>query len=91
MYEHEDLSNPNRYRILIQIKKNRRLKRKASYLTSDFEFTEDIKQAKTFSNLQDAEQVLPKIMKITTGTTRPRIVIKYLVPENKSITKWTVK
>lgn len=91
MFEYEDLSNPDRYRILIQIKKNRRLKRKASYLTEEFDFSEDITKAKTFPSLHIAEQILPKVIRLSSTTARPRIVIKYLVQEEKSVKKRMVK
>lgn len=74
----EELSNPERYKFLIQIKKNRRLRRNAKYLNEEYEFVEDIKKAKSFPDIQSAEEELQKVLRISTERNRPRIIIKYL-------------
>ena len=78
--EIEELSNPNRYKILIQIKKNRRLKRNTKYLNQNFDFTEDINQAAEFPDMQSAEDTLTIISRLKSNEGRPRIIIKYLTP-----------
>ena len=80
MNEIEELSNPKRYKIYIQIKKNRRLRRNAKYLNKHFDFTEDINQAVGFPDIQSAEDTLAIVSKLKSNETRPRIIIKYLIP-----------
>lgn len=87
MNEVEELSNPERYKIFIQIKKNRRLKRKAKYLNAEFEFIEDIKQALEFPDIQSAEDILSIISSVKSNETRPRIIIKFLIPPVKKQTE----
>lgn len=82
MNEHQELSNPENYLILIQIKGNRRLRRKTSYLTENNEFTENIQLAKRFQNLLSAEQMLQIITNLISIEARPRIIIKYCKPED---------
>ena len=75
MTETEQLSNPERYKILIQIKKSRKKRRKTKYLNSDYDFIEEI-----FPDVQTAEQVLQRVSRFSTNEARPRIIIKYLAP-----------
>lgn len=78
----EDLSNPSNYKILIQIKKSRKLKRKAKYLNNEFDFVEDIRTAKFFPTIQSAEETLEQVSRFSTNESRPRIIIKYLEKVN---------
>ena len=87
MNEVEELSNPEQYKIYIQIKKSRRLKRKAKYLNTEFDFTEDIKQALEFPNIQSAEDALFIISRLKSNEARPRIIIKYIIPSIKNQSK----
>lgn len=81
--ESNQLSNPENYTVLIQIKKNRRLRRKARYLNENLDFTEDINQAKLFQDIYSAEEILPIISSKLTHDCKPRIIIKYLDPVKK--------
>lgn len=83
MDEHEKLLDPNNYKILIQLKKNRRKRLKTRYLTSDFIFSEDINDALVFDNFQEAEEALAKL---NFQTSKPRIFIKYI--EEMENEKW---
>lgn len=84
MVETEQLTNPNNYKIFIQIKKNRRLKRRAKYLNGNYDFVEDITQAKELPDMQTAEMILQKVSRLSSNEARPRIIIKYLIPEIKN-------
>lgn len=75
MNEHEKLLNPNNYKILIQLKKNRKKRLKTRYLTPDFEYSENINDALVFENFQNAENTLAKL---NFQTSKPRIFIKYM-------------
>lgn len=79
MDEHENLLDPNNYKILIQLKKNRRKKLKTRYLTSDFIFSENINDALVFESFQDAEIALTKLNNLKC---KPRIFVKYQEPED---------
>ena len=81
MKEAEDLTNLANYKILIQTKKNRRLKRKEKYLTAGNDLVIDINQALIFPNLQAAEERLSKILHLFSPGIRPRIIIKYIPPK----------
>lgn len=83
--ETEELTNPDNYKILIQIKKNRRLKRKSKYLNNNYDFVENINQAKIFPDMTTAEQILYKIARLHSHESRPRIIVKYEIPiKNKN-------
>lgn len=75
MDEHEKLLDPNNYKILIQLKKNRRKRLKTRYLTSDFIFSEDINEALVFDSFQEAENTLANL---NFQTSKPRIFIRYI-------------
>lgn len=84
MTELNELSNPSRYKILIQIKKNRVLKRKTKYLNRNFDFVEDEKQALEFPDIQSAEDTLSTVLSSAHNETRPRIIIKYTSPTSEN-------
>lgn len=75
MDEHEQLLNPDNYKILIQLKKNRRKRLKARYLTPDFEFSENINDALIFEDFQQAENMLSKLNNVNS---KPRVFIRYI-------------
>lgn len=77
MNEHEQLSNPNNYKILIQKKKNRRNKLKTKYLTPDLGYSENIKDALIFENFQEAENLISKLNNENPNNSKLRIFIKY--------------
>lgn len=84
MIETQEITNPENYKILIQIKKNRRLKRrKTKYLNEDLDFVENINQAKIFPDMQTAEQILHRVARFYTRESRPRIIVKYIIPFNQ--------
>ena len=75
MDEHEKLLDPNNYKILIQLKKNRIKKLKTRYLTPEFEYSENINDALVFESFQDAENTLTKL---NSEIHKPRIFIHYI-------------
>ena len=83
--ELENITNLANYKIFIHIKKNRRLKRKETYLTAENDFVENINQALEFPDLQAAEDRLRQISRFSSCDTRPRIIIKYILAEPKTI------
>lgn len=83
MIDTNEISNPDNYKIIIQIKKNRSKKRKAKYLNKDYDFVEDIDQAMIFPDLQTAELILQKVSRLSSNESRPRIIVKYIFPSIK--------
>lgn len=75
--EHEKLQDPTNYKILIQLKKNRKMRLKARYLTPDFDFSEDINEALVLENFHEAESIIAKLSN-TNLTSNPRIFVKYI-------------
>ncbi len=78
MTEQQNLADENNYKFYIQIKKNRKLKRKTKYLTPELNLTENINEAFEFKNLQHAEEFLQSLKIFQNTKLRPRIIIKYI-------------
>ena len=76
--EHDKLQDPTNYKILIQLKKNRRKRLKARYLTPELEYSEDINDAMVFENFHEAEAMMSKLNNISNQNSTPRIFVKYI-------------
>ena len=76
--EHEKLQDPTNYKILIQLKKNRKMRLKTRYLTPDFDFSEDINEAMVFANFQEAESMMARLNSTSYKNSTPRIFVKYI-------------
>ncbi len=77
MNEHEKLSNPDNYKIIIKLKKKRKNKLNERYLTDDLSFSENINEATIFKNFQDAEQIIDSIYPDYPVGDKPRITVVY--------------
>lgn len=89
MTEFQNLTNPNNYKILIQQKFNRRKKIKCKYLTPKFELTENVKDALTFSDFNEAEKYLSVFFSQNSSKPKLRIIVKYQFNEGETLAETT--